>query len=318
MTELNAALLGHDAVPTSSASISSPYDDHSCACCEIAYFPTAHLWVVGHWIARPMKLLLLLVIFLIISGVALADFHNYHPSNLTVSWAVVAVYLFALLNVTISYCSLIIIGPGYLPFNFSVRQKFSRDLPWRDQLATFAVYDEQERFAKCNPRPPRACFSRTARRFILRADHFCIWTESWVGLDNHRYFILMTMWALLYVLIWYGLHYWWVLHFMPWHWTHLVSLCSGALLLPVLYLSTFYFAKGFWQLCKNITQIEEWKHSTDSRFDLGCFGNFAEVCGPKYCCCFWPCPFIPLWPMEDGRYSRFAEVDFPLETTVYQ
>lgn len=46
--------------------------------------------------------------------------------------------------------------------------------------------------------PKRSCFSKDARRFVLRADHFCQLGKSWIGLKNYRYYLLTCFHSFLF------------------------------------------------------------------------------------------------------------------------
>jgi hypothetical protein len=243
------------------------------------------------------------------------DYYENHPANRTICILGWCLYGFSLLNLFISFFAIIIIGPGYLPFNYSLNRQFWHDLSWQQQCSLFVVYNEQEQFAKSHPRPPRACFSRNARRFVLRADHYCIWTESWIGLRNHRYFILMTFWTFIYIFIWLGLHYWWALEFLPWTWWHLVQIVAAVALLPALGLSIAFFGRAVLNLWHNVLLLELWNGRIQSQFDHGCFRNFEEVCGSAKCCLCWPCPIVPLTPPESGLYTRVIDGSVPVYTS---
>jgi hypothetical protein len=83
-----------------------------------------------------------------------------------------------------------------------------------------------------------------------------------------------------------------------------VQIVSGLLLLPALWLSLSFFIRAVINLWHNVLLLEIWKGQLQPQFDRGCFTNFAEVCGPKYCCCCWPCPMVPLTPAESGLYTH--------------
>lgn len=92
--------------------------------------------------------------------------------------------------------------PGFLPFDWKTLKQENefgsvflvQKVGWRRQLSGLAINDDQIEYAKKNC-PPFATFSRSAGRFVVRADHICGWTGNWIGKRNHKQFILMTFWG---------------------------------------------------------------------------------------------------------------------------
>jgi hypothetical protein len=289
---------------SSNAHTPSQFVDHSCCCCHIAYFPVGRVWMLGHWIINLIKPILISLGFLVLSAIAVLSlsycpFHDHHLP-IAVDYSVFALFAFCALNSAISYFAVIIRGPGYLPFNYSVFRIIASRQTWNEQMSTIVTYREQGEYAKRSDRPPRACFSVRARRFILRGDHYCLWTESWIGLNNHRYFLLMTFWVTLYCLVWLGMQVPFALTFLPFRWVKLIVLIGGAVILGLTAFSMFYFVTAFVNLVKNRTLIEFWSKTASGKYDRGCCQNFADVCGQKSCCCLWPCPLACLEPLWDG------------------
>ena len=66
-------------------------------------------------------------------------------------------------------------------------------------MRDIAIYNDQVKLARSSPdRPKRSCFSKDARRFVLRADHFCKLGKSWIGLKNYRYFLLTCFYCFIF------------------------------------------------------------------------------------------------------------------------
>jgi hypothetical protein len=40
-------------------------------------------------------------------------------------------------------------------------------------------------------------FSSSARRYVLRPDHPCLWTASWIGKLNHKFFLLLNIYGIM-------------------------------------------------------------------------------------------------------------------------
>lgn len=108
-----------------------------------------------------------------------------------------------------SYIRTIFDGPGYFPFYWSVRKDVEEDKKHdldNDPERPFMGSDEfdpsgcitlkeQIMWARQNKRPPRSMISSSAKRIVIRPDHYCSWCETWIGKRNHKFFILFTFYA---------------------------------------------------------------------------------------------------------------------------
>lgn len=285
------------------------YVDHSCGpLCRIAYFPDAQFWVLGHWIValwRPIGVILCFIYMTIIG------YMNIHDSSSEPHGFIIAFYILlgiCALCVIYSYFAVAIVGPGYLPYNYSVVHHNLDKMTWEKWMESFVVFTEQVEFARHSERPPRSSFAISARRFILRADHFCFWTESWIGIKNHRYFFNMILWSVAYCVIYAVSQLYYMKTFLnPFHWTHILTLIAWAICVVMFMFSFFHSIIHLSLLVKNRTQLEKWKKIKSTRFDKGnVCDNCAEICGPKKFIPCWLIPCIPLKPLEDGFYSTFA------------
>lgn len=297
--------------------------DLSFCCFHRAYFPTAKLTLCNHWIFKPMKPIIISIIFLAIYCSFLYNIIAFKEEGKPLSpMAIIAILLYTIIFffLIVSYFGIIIQGPGYLPFDYAIHHK--TDLTWEEQKATFAIFKQEVDFARENNRPPRSSFSFLARRFVLRADHYCVWTESWIGLRNYRYFLLMTLYAFLFAF----------LYIISLHWRasylynhndkmkiiHYISLCVPILvtlfIYVVMYLSLTHFLEAFVNLSHNVTGIELYKATKENKklpvsYDKGCFKNFSEVCGPKKYCPLWVIPIACLNPTIDGLYTNYVAAE---------
>ena len=90
-----------------------------------------------------------------------------------------------------TYFATILEGPGYLPFYYPY--KLSDDC-----LAGVQVNEEQLDFVRAQPRPPRCRFFKTARRIVIRPDHYCGWLNTWIGKKNHKLFFCFSVYGFMY------------------------------------------------------------------------------------------------------------------------
>lgn len=283
--------------------------DKSCCCCRKAYFPVGDFTICEHW--RVSLKIPFLVISLFVASFALFIFdtsplfstsHQF-PNNIW-NYSVYSVLSFTFVNVIISYVAIIYIGPGYLPYNWCITRQDEYD--WESMMSSIAVYQEQVEFGRTHERPERASFSIDARRYVLRADHFCYWTQSWVGLKNQRYFILLTGWASLYCLELLGFKYFWARDIIE---TAIktkkfdyYSIPGFVFLLITIFLFIFafrLFIAAMRNLAQNLTLIERWKNKESPTPGRGCCRNFESICGTRKAFLCWPFPCIKLSGIPD-------------------
>ena len=280
----------------------SQWQNKSCCSMNLAYFPIGDFWVWNHWIVKLLRPVSISLVYVLITILALYDLFAF-PAPTLGRGLFCAIFIVSTLCLSISYFMVIARGPGYLPFNY----RTNPSTRWEDLMSSIVVYKEQEAYARDHPGPPRSAFTRHAKRFVLRADHHCQWMESWIGIRNHRHFMLTLVWAIVYIAVWYSMHAWFYKRmFSPFHWTHVASLVVMALLLIPLLISVNQLVRSMRDLARNITMRERVKKYRAEAYDKGCFNNYAEVCGEKRYCCLWVWPCFPLEPVENGMYQSPA------------
>ena len=95
-----------------------------------------------------------------------------------------------------SYISAACSDPGFLPYDWYRTQ--NDWYTWEEQLSGLAINETQCVFVDMHKRPYNSSFSRSSGRFVIRADHICNWISNWVGKRNHKQFLLMMFWGMLY------------------------------------------------------------------------------------------------------------------------
>jgi hypothetical protein len=268
--------------------VEANWTDKSCCFCQIAYFPSDDITICGHWRRRLRVPIILGFCFLATFSSLIIDIMLTFP---TLLWQVIAASIMVLLAilVVISYLSIIIRGPGYLPYNWSLSHR--RHFTWQECMNNMVIYSEQEAFARGADRPPRASFSIDARRIVLRADHFCRWAQSWIGLMNHRYFLLMTSYVALYAFCYLICRVFWVANLKEeWNWLILIGLIATLVTVIPGLIALYYFAQATRNLIDGVTAIELFHNRVRPRTGDNWIENCEEICGErKYCCCWW-CP----------------------------
>lgn len=144
-----------------------------------------------------------------------------------------------------------------------------------------------------------ASFSRSAGRFVIRADHICGWIANWVGKRNHKHFILFTLYAGIFYI---SLLLWriapkqknsiplknrsYTLYILD-----IVSVVLEVLLTVILFP---FFINQIIQLSKGKTQLQLMKENrnyknADNNKKSSCMHEMRQVCGDGNVFC-WICP----------------------------
>jgi hypothetical protein len=195
-------------------------------------------------------------------------------------------------------------NPGILPWNWSQTRKRSyTDNEIRDGIATTR---EQVLWARNHDRPGRAYFSRKQGYFILRGDHYCNWTTTWIGINNHRHFIRASYYTVLYVLF--------LLYWTGKVYSH--DAIVGNTKVCLVYAGVLAFL-GVFTAVQAVSQTVNVSHNQTiselltgvfarqpNTFNRGCVRNWEEVCGSRYYCPMWLCP-CPIPRVEDGFGYEF-------------
>jgi hypothetical protein len=313
------------------ATLRSDWVDESNCCCRIAYFPVGDFRICGHWrtsIKIPITVCIVFIASLLIfiidtSGIAYSKYKYPSTHIMIISYSAIG---FAFLMSIISYFQILIRGPGYVPYNWCLTRQMEYD--FETMMSSVAVYQEQVDFGRTHERPDRASFSIDARRYVLRADHFCDWTQCWIGQKNIRYFILLTGWVSLYCLLYIGLRYFWAydvitsaIRTKKFDYFSIIGWVCVLLSLGIFIFAVRLFITALHNLSLNVTLIEKWKMKkakqpvrspTPKR---SCLQNYEEICGSRRMICCWPLPFICTTPHDvdsdaDSTISVYTDPSF--------
>ena len=177
--------------------------------------------------------------------------------------------------------------PGFLPFDWVKTQRFY--YKWEEQLSGLAINERQIEFAMNeNNRPKFASFSKSAGRYVIRADHICGWVNNWVGKRNHKQFILMCLWGSIYSFV---LIIWDVIFVKniseKGSIVMLIMLVCFSIELSFGILLLYVFFENLKDLKNNVTTIQKWKELRGQSY--GCQQSMREVCG-NHCYLCWLIP----------------------------
>ena len=288
------------------ASVEVRWNNKSNCCCRMAQFPEGPFWICGHWRMRLATPIFVILAFLISHGMFVFDTYNLYKNLVwqIVGLTVPSVILFCC---AFAYIAALCKGPGYVPYNWHITKK--EKYTWKEMMDNMVIYTQQAEYARQAPRPPRSSFSIDARRFVLRADHYCDWIQSWVGVKNHRQFLLMLWYTFMYMLANLGFRYWWYLDVINnFKWWKVFGWLTVVFVLYAGFYSLYHFSIAVHHVIKNVTAVEMYNKRYHSSMNKGCLNNCAEICGTKKCLLCWPIPcFMCFKPQESGYYCHLHQ-----------
>lgn len=287
----------------------SRYETKRCLCVRLLYYPETNTKVCGEWevnLCMPS-----FVVFLITSSYVLSMFIFPHL-NKHIRWFKY-LYTVIFLIYIISYIRIIYDGPGYFPFYYPFKRPNSSidsDNLLEDDIASgFMTTKEQENWARMQTHPNRCILSHTAKRIVIRPDHYCDFTTTWIGKRNHKFFILFLAWGSLYILCFLFLTSYGLIYNIN---NNLSIFMTGFLFIYLFIGFLFFLFTGihlFVQcslVSKNLTSWEEWNKIVQEKYDKGCIHNWEDICGSSSRFYFWPFPFSPF----NGRKNDELIADY--------
>lgn len=229
--------------------------------------------------------------------------------------------------------------PGYLPFYFPAIY-YNQDSPLNDNKDTnknsdtttygrkkftlnelrsgTAIYAEQIDWAREQRRPERVRFSAATGYYVIRGDHICQYINNWVGLYNHRWFIIAIVYIILYILDYIFVYTYtkFVTHTVnpPKFMTPILLLIG----LPFLFLLGNNLFNQCISISLNLTLLNMFRKDYVNYSRGSCLNNWEDVFGPKKFLLCWFLP-VPLPLISDGfDYHARPDPDNPFRNYEYE
>lgn len=159
--------------------------------------------LLGSWIIKPLTPFLSILIALV--GIPLAN--HFFFSFFKYSKILLLIDILLMLLFLVSFIRTAYDGPGYYPFYWALGDNpiISSDesYPFKSKfdppIAGIISNDQQLTWARSQRRPPRCIVAKSSRRIVIRPDHYCKYSETWIGKRNFKFFILFNLYAFLFV-----------------------------------------------------------------------------------------------------------------------
>ena len=262
-----------------------------CECCHLRYTKIPALKnakFINNWevsLGYPIA-----VSFVIISSYCVFVFVHTQIIPWIQPWMILLMTILMLLFI-ISYYVGILEGPGYLPFYYPYRATDvlnKTQITQSDKELTGIVStQEQYEYVKNQPQIHRVKLFKSARRLVIRPDHFCAWFASFIGKKNHKLFMLFNIWGFIYISLFFASSaYSFYLCLRD------VDLMGMKMVICIIYLMLAFFfvtmtgsfsCESIYNLSMNTTTFEKMpanRRKFRHRPKYNCKESWEEVCGP--------------------------------------
>jgi len=158
----------------------------------IGYVPSHKSYYINHWRIRPVFPLSVLLLWF--SSIILAE-------KLLVSSYILKIIMEAVMFMGVcSYISIIFQGPCFIPYYYPHTASSYESIPY-DHLSGIITTSEQRDFVADSHLPNFCDYFNCVSRIVLYPDHYCQWAESFIGLRNHKAFVLFLIYSTTYTLM---------------------------------------------------------------------------------------------------------------------
>ncbi|OHT00020.1 DHHC zinc finger domain containing protein [Tritrichomonas foetus] len=285
---------------------------------------------LGSWIVKPLVPILssLIAIF----GVPLATAVFFRKFS---CWKLLFVIdTILMIFFLVSFFRTSIDGPGYYPFywalgdnpiitNNEFYESGEESVLFKSKFdpppAGIISNDLQLTWARTQKRPARSIVAKSARRIVIRPDHYCKYSETWIGKRNFKFFILFNLYGSLFVglitlvgvFVIYG-------DFKSGNWglfnfTFLFHVAGEITAFEFTGLCFSFFVASIMSVCRGTTDWERTNKLPVIKFSKGSLkANIEDVMGPMSKFYLYLSPFYSPWsniPNDDliAGYNNYYE-----------
>ena len=157
----------------------------------LSYCKELDAYFLGHWWVRPK-----FPIFVITSYNATYLLAEYFFS---ISGTMRIIMRGSLFLSIICYVLLLYEGPGYLPYYYPDEyKKLPNGEP--DYVSGLSLtFDQRKKMSSiANGLPSFIDYFSCVKSFVIRPDHFCRWAGTFIGVKNHKLFVLFCFYSLIF------------------------------------------------------------------------------------------------------------------------
>ena len=260
--------------------------------------------ILGSWIVRP--LVPSIGVFLALFGWTVGSYAIFSQFNRPISFFLTVLDLILMALFLVAFIRTIVTGPGYFPFYWSIGAANLTHDDSSEMTPLFGGDDvpaegiisskEQLEWARGQPRPPRCIVARLAKRIVIRPDHYCSWSETWIGKRNQKFFTLYNLYGTLFIgliALCAGIQIGMQVIRKSWE-MNVMSVVIGFMAFIASYFAMFTGSFLFASLFLIATGRSNWEQANKfprEMFDQGYRKNMEDVCGSADKWWTWLSPF---------------------------
>lgn len=275
---------------------------------SLNYVPSIQQYFLNSWemnLGLPLFVIIVMTLSYLVFISIVAPFLHIH-------WLLILLYTILFILFFVSYIEAVLEGPGYLPFYYPLVPN-NNNYTQFEYLSGMVTTEDQLKTIQRDKLPKRAHYCKSARRIVIRPDHYCDWIAGFVGKKNHKLFYLFNFYGFIYISILLILIILTIKTDVENNKFPLIHI----ILFPFALLGVFFamFTMVFcmastYEISQNITDLENLKNITPDWDTSSCIGNWEEICGS---CNKWY-----LWPVPVGTFHNidsYSLVEWPHEMT---
>ena len=292
-----------------------------CRICGISwnYVPALKKHFVNHWECECF--MPTLVMCIIYSSLAVYFLCELRPLPEVFGWKTSLYLTVTAVLFGYSYVMTILTGPGYLPYYYPLKNPNVQGENEGECLSGMVTNDDQMFYVKQTKLPSRTGYFKSSRRIVIRPDHFCQWTSSFIGKKNHKLFFHFNMWGMFYTTV-----------FTVCSLVAIVKLAPNDKRILEIIIDIVYVILGFLfalltgsfvfsmlcEITKNETVFESMSHKAKSSLpkrERSCLHNWEEVFGVHQKMYLWLVPTPAFSVRDDSELidcCEFGEETEPL------
>ncbi|EAY10819.1 DHHC zinc finger domain containing protein [Trichomonas vaginalis G3] len=272
---------------------------------SLNFVPSLNKTFINHWEVNPGLPIYVLTVMI----TSFLAFASIVVPSLKLKWYFVILLTVIFSLFLISYINTILEGPGYLPFYYPLKPNTEKDKQF-DFLSGIVTNDSQLKIIDKKKLPKRVHYFKTAKRIVLRPDHYCDWVASFVGKKNYKLFYLFNFYGFIYIALFFI-----SLIFVikkdidqnAFPLSHYILILYVAQALFFTMFTMAFLCGSTFEISKNITDFENLADIAVDWDNSSCLSNWEEIFGSISKWYTWPIPFGAFHNMDSYELVEWPQ-----------